>query len=365
MPELPEVETIARKLRPVLAGRRIVVTDILWTGIVDRPDLQTFQERLNGSQITDVGRRGKFLVFELDGDGTLLVHLRMSGKFTVRPPEAGPGDHKHARARIRLDNGVWLIYVDQRKFGRFYLVDDPEEIVEDLGPEPLAPGFRAEDLCRRLSGRRGEIKRLLLNQHFVAGLGNIYANEALWRAGIHPQRVAGSLSEAECHALYRAIVAVLEQSIQHGGTSLDDRQYVYPDGGLGEHQEHLKVYDQAGNTCVRCGCVVERFVQGQRSTYYCPVCQPERVSMPEQEPQSSADLHKEIGAMKTTTLNVSGMSCGMCVKHVTHALKELNGVVNVEVELEPGTAKVTYDEDVTGMDEFRTAVAEAGYQVVN
>jgi formamidopyrimidine-DNA glycosylase len=365
MPELPEVETIVRKLQPVLTGRQVTYVDLVWPGVVDRPAHDLFRARLTGAKFTDVGRRGKFLLFELDSGESLLVHLRMSGKFTVRPSSTGPEDHKHTRAILRLDDGTWVAYIDQRKFGRFYLVDDPEEVVADLGPEPLAPDFTAEQLQQRLSGRRGEIKRLLLNQNFIAGLGNIYASEALWSAGIHPERVAGSLSEAECQALHQAIVTVLRQGIQHGGTSLDDRQYVYPDGRLGRHQAHLKVYDQAGEVCPRCGYIVERFVQGQRSTYYCPGCQPEQSRASQSEPSTSGALYKEATDMKTTTLNVSGMSCAMCVKHVTHALKDLDGVTNVDVKLEPGTAEVTYDEAATGMEDFKTAVAEAGYEVAN
>ncbi len=287
MPELPEVETVARKLHPHLVGREIRAVELLWARVVDRPASARFVAQMTGARITSVGRRGKFLCFALTSGQTWLVHLRMTGKFFVCPVEAdgcqiSESDRhwnvNHVRARFYLDGGLGLIYVDMRKFGRFYLVDDPQEVLGALGPEPLSDGFTVAWLIQALQGRRGEIKRLLLNQHFIAGLGNIYASEALWRAGIHPQRRAGLLTEEEATRLHDAIVTSLRAGIAHGGTSLDDRQYVYPDGGLGAHQTELVVYDRAGERCPRCGYLVERMVQGQRSTYFCPVCQtaPER-----------------------------------------------------------------------------------------
>ncbi len=274
MPELPEVETIARKLRPLMLGRAITGVDVLWERTIDRPAPATFCQRLTGARVTEVGRRGKFLVFTLDRGLTWLVHLRMSGKFEHRPPAAGPGEHRHLRARLALDDGAWLLFINQRKFGRFYLVEDAQEVVGQLGIEPLAPEFTAAWLAEALRGRRGEIKRLLLDQHVIAGLGNIYASEALWQARIHPQRVAGSLTEAEMTRLQRAIVECLRAALDHGGTSLADQQYVYPDGNLGQYQEYLRIYDRAAEQCPRCGYTVARIVQGQRSTFFCPVCQP-------------------------------------------------------------------------------------------
>ena len=273
MPELPEVEVIARKLRAALAGRTLTHADVLWERTIDRPAPDEFCRAVVGATVTEVDRRGKFLVLSFDTGARLLVHLRMSGKFAVRTEDEGPGDDPHTRVRFRLNDGTWVIYIDPRKFGRFYLVDDAQEVLGTLGPEPLSADFTADELAGRLAGRRGEIKRLLLDQRFIAGLGNIYVSEALWEAGIHPQRVAGSLTEAEAHRLYAAIVSALRKAVDHGGTSLEDRRYVYPDGGLGEHREHLNVYDRAGETCPRCGYAVERIVQGQRSSYFCPVCQ--------------------------------------------------------------------------------------------
>lgn len=273
MPELPEVETIARKLRPHLTGRSIAAADVLWARTVDRPDAATFCRALVGQRVLDVTRRAKFLLLPLENGQMWLVHLRMTGKFFVYGAGDVPDEDSHTRARFRLDDGTQVFFSDTRKFGRFYLVDDPADVVGHLGPEPLGAEFTPEWLQSALQGRRGEIKRLLLDQTFVAGLGNIYVSEALWQAGIHPLRAAGSLTGEEAMRLHRAIVAALREGVENGGTSLGDRQYVYPDGGLGRQQERLAVYERAGDTCPRCGYAVERIVQGQRSTYFCPVCQ--------------------------------------------------------------------------------------------
>ncbi|MEA3309237.1 MAG: bifunctional DNA-formamidopyrimidine glycosylase/DNA-(apurinic or apyrimidinic site) lyase [Chloroflexota bacterium] len=279
MPELPEVEMVARMLRPRLVGRRIEQLELLWARTVDRPTPDEFRRQLTGATLLGVGRRGKYLLFPLDNGQTWLAHLRMTGKFLVsenpgwEAPEGALWKPSHVRARLRLDDGAYLLYIDTRKFGRFYLVADPEEIVGALGPEPLGEGFTVDWLQAALQGRRGELKRLLLRQHFLAGLGNIYVSEALWQAGIHPQRIAGTLTSMEVTRLHAAIVAVLRAGIQHGGTSLGDRQYIYPNGELGQHQHHLAVYDRGDDRCPRCGYTIERIIQGQRSTYFCPVCQ--------------------------------------------------------------------------------------------
>lgn len=270
MPELPEVETIARHLAPVLTGQTIARVDVLWPRTVDRPAPDAFCAALTGARVTNVDRRGKFIQVALSTGQTLLVHLRMSGKFAVY--RAGPGDDKHARLRWQLGDGAWVVFIDQRKFGRFYLVDDPREITGSLGPEPLSADFTPAWLGAQLARHRGEIKPLLLNQRFIAGLGNIYVSEALWQAGIHPQRIAATLSTVEAERLHAAIIAALRTGLENGGTSLDGL-YAYPSGGTGQHQDYLRVYDRAGEQCPRCGYAVERIVQGQRSTYFCPVCQ--------------------------------------------------------------------------------------------
>lgn len=278
MPELPEVETVARLLRPEIVEQRISQIHVLWPRTIDRPALDEFRAGLIGATFTAAGRRGKFLVLDLDTDWRLLAHLRMSGRFVTLGTDEDVTSEafKHLRVMFTFEGGARLAFIDPRKFGRFYLVREIEEIAERLGPEPLGATFTAEWLCRELAGRRGEIKRLLLDQRFVAGLGNIYASEILWRAGLHPQRIAGSLDPCECERLHEAVVTVLQEAIGEGGTSLDDRQYTYPNGNIGGYQERLQVYDRDGETCPRCSYALTRIVQGQRSTYYCPICQPSR-----------------------------------------------------------------------------------------
>ncbi len=277
MPELPEVETVARMLQPSLIDRAVVRGELLWPGVIDRPAVDAFLAGIIGRKILAVGRRSKYITFTLDNDWTWVVHLRMTGKFFVCGGEDGSGEDRHTRARFQLDDGRWLLFSDQRKFGRFYLVEDTRELFGHLGPEPLEVTFTPDILAGRLDGRRGEIKRVLLDQEIVAGLGNIYASEALWRASIHPQRVASSLTVDEVQQLHVGITTVLQEAVMDGGTSLGDRQYVYPDGGLGRHQLHLAVYDRTGEPCLRCGRPIERTVLGQRSTYFCPYCQIENV----------------------------------------------------------------------------------------
>lgn len=275
LPELPEVETIVRQLRPRLLQRRFVNVEILWERIVHQPTPTEFTQELIGSRVIEVGRRGKFLQFSLDTKQTWLVHLRMTGKFRIQgSASASATETPHMHARLWLDDGMQLDYIDPRKFGRFFLVADPTTITGSLGPEPLSQEFTSEWLSAALSGRRSEIKRLLLDQSFIAGLGNIYASEALWRAGIHPLRYANDVTATEAMRLHDAIVSVLRESVDNGGTSLADRQYVYPDGGLGHQQGYLSVYDRAGERCPHCGYTLERIIQAQRSTYFCPVCQP-------------------------------------------------------------------------------------------
>lgn len=280
MPELPEVETIARQLRPRLLQRRFDAVDILWARTVEQPSPAEFARELLGTSVQEVGRRGKFLSFALSTGKTWLVHLRMTGKFRIQDGVADSGantsteEDPHVRARFQLDDGTRLDYSDPRKFGRFYLVEDPCSITGALGPEPLSPEFTVAWLSTALKDRRGEIKRLLLDQNFLAGLGNIYVNEALWRAGIHPLRTANTLTTDEATRLHGTIVSVLREGVENGGATLPDRQYVYPNGDLGQQQLHLAVYDRAGECCPRCGYVLERIVQAQRSTYFCPLCQP-------------------------------------------------------------------------------------------
>jgi formamidopyrimidine-DNA glycosylase len=223
--------------------------------------------------VVDVARRGKFITMQLGTGQTLLTHLRMTGKLLILSPDVDPLADPHVRVCFQLDDGRWLVFSDTRKFGRMYLVDDPLEVLGKLGPEPLSDAFNPTRLTELFAGRTGRIKPLLLNQSFLAGLGNIYADEALWRARIHPLRGAATLTSDEVARLHDGIVSVLREAIADGGTSLRDNQYRQPDGEAGAYQDLLAIYGRAGRNCPRCGATVERLVVGQRGTHICPRCQ--------------------------------------------------------------------------------------------
>jgi formamidopyrimidine-DNA glycosylase len=227
---------------------------------------------LRGQRVRGVGRRGKWIVFDLDGGNALLVHLRMTGRLLIEPD--GCADPDYLRIRFVFDDGRSLCFSDMRKFGRVWLLDDPAVVLGDLGPEPLADDFTAELLGEILAGRQRQIKPLLLDQRVIAGLGNIYVDEALWRAAIHPLRRSDTLSVDEVQRLHRSIQAVLDEAIEREGTTLDDRGYVGADGRPGGFAEELGVYGRAGEVCRRCGCAIERIVVAQRGTHICLECQP-------------------------------------------------------------------------------------------
>lgn len=272
MPELPEVETVARGLQRVV-GRRIVGVDVRWERTVAAPDVGAFVERLRGRRILGVGRRGKWLILSLDGGEYLLVHLGMSGNLVHEP--TGAQDDPYTRVLVTLGDGGRLAFSDPRKFGRMAVVADPQVALSHLGPEPLVADFTAERLEQMLSGRRGRLKPLLLDQRFLAGLGNIYTDEALWRARIHPLRRASDLDREEVTRLHRAIREVLAEAIAAEGTTLDDARYVGPDGRPGGFALRLMAYGQAGQPCARCGTMIKRIVVGGRGTHLCATCQPE------------------------------------------------------------------------------------------
>lgn len=277
VPELPEVETIARGLRALLVGRTIANAEVLWPRSIEGMGPAEFVQRLRGRRITGVGRRGKWLVIHLapgqageEREG-LLVHLRMSGRLLV---ESEPShDLLHLRVRFQLDDGRWLSFYDTRKFGRLRLTSDVTAALADLGPEPLSEEFTIEQLRDLVRRKRGRIKSLLLDQRALAGLGNIYTDEALWRAGIHPLRSSASLTGVEVERLYVAIRQVLQEAVLHEGTTLSDQEYRGPDGRSGAFSTQLAVYRRAGQPCLRCGHPIERVVVSQRGTYLCPVCQ--------------------------------------------------------------------------------------------
>jgi formamidopyrimidine-DNA glycosylase len=271
VPELPEVETIARELRARLIGRTITGAEIRWARSIAMPSPTEFEQQVVGRAVQAVGRRGKFLLLHLSDGAALLVHLRMSGRLLLEPRI--PPSEKHVRVALTLDDGYVLRFQDQRKFGRMWLVRDPQVVLGGLGPEPLEDDFTPEVFARLIGRRSGMLKPLLLNQCFLAGLGNIYADESLFRARLHPRRRANSLSEAEVTRLYHALRQVLSEAITGQGTTFDG-VYRRVNGASGDFQESLLVYRRAGKACRECGTPIERFVLGGRSTHFCPHCQP-------------------------------------------------------------------------------------------
>lgn len=269
MPELPEVENVRRGLAACLPGKKIAEIEILVPKLV-RPDCDSFREALAGNSFREVRRRGKNLVFRMER-GYILCHLKMSGRFLCRTPgqPAPPAGSYHLA--LGFSGGGALYYHDLRRFGWLSFTAENPEPSLPLGPEPLDRAFTPAAWHGIISGRRTKLKQLLLDQERIAGLGNIYAAEALFRAGLDPDRPAGSLDPAEEEKLYRAMRAVLREAIGAGGTSIVD--YLKPDGKPGTFQERLSVYRRAGGACRRCRGTVSVKKHGSRSTYYCPGCQ--------------------------------------------------------------------------------------------
>jgi formamidopyrimidine-DNA glycosylase len=272
MPELPEVETVADSLRGYLVGRTIIGATVTWHRTIAQPAVDEFLQQVAGRRIRSVTRRGKYVVIELER-GYLLIHLKMSGQLRILP-DAEPLS-SHVRVVLNLDSGQQLRFRDTRKFGRIYLVDNPQDVTAGLGPEPLEKDFTLDEFRRLLARRTGRLKPLLLNQHFLAGLGNIYADEALFAAKLHPLRKADSLTADEQARLYEAIRSVLGSAVAGRGTTLSDGGYADASGQSGSYQTRLAVYGRTGQPCLRCGTPVERMVLGGRSAHYCPNCQVE------------------------------------------------------------------------------------------
>lgn len=282
MPELPEVETIKRTLSPRLAGRTIEKMEVRTPKFLVGAGPDEFRRRVEGGRVLDLERRGKFLILRLE-DGDLAVHLKMAGQLVWCRPgdDLGPTREKHTHVVFHLDDGHELRYVDTRHFGRVYLLDgDPDDpllrralrTLDELGPEPREGGLEWEGFRARLAARAARLKSLLLDQAFVAGLGNIYADECLFRAGIHPLRLASSLSEEEARRLFAGMREVIAEAIEFRGTSV--RDYVDGEGREGSFSERLNVYGRTGEACPRCGAAIERMVIGGRSSHFCPRCQP-------------------------------------------------------------------------------------------
>lgn len=273
MPELPEVETVARDLARQLEGHRIVAVERLdWPRMVEVPaDPAGFAAALAGRTIVAVGRRAKWLLLHLDADLTLALHLRMSGAVYVPPADEAPDKHVHLI--VRLDDGRALYFRDMRKFGRARLLDAAGLAALDAahGPEPLEEAFTPAVLAERLAGRSTRLKPLLLDQAVVAGLGNIYVDEALWLSRLHPERPAAGLGRKEVEALHAAIREVLTLSIARRGSTFRDYRTGY--GEAGGNQAFFNVYARGGEPCPRCGGPISRTLLAQRGTHYCPSCQ--------------------------------------------------------------------------------------------
>lgn len=282
MPELPEVETVRRGLEPVMAGR------VIERAQVNRPDLRwpfpdRMAERLTGARIEGLRRRSKYILADLSTGETLLVHLGMSGRMLISGATVGefhhphPAPAKHDHVVFDMEGGVRVTFNDARRFGAMDLLPtataEAHPLLSVLGPEPLGNDFHADYLADRLRSRATPIKSALLDQHLVAGLGNIYVCEVLFRAGIHPARLARAVTTAETQRLVPLIRDVLVEAIEAGGSSLKD--YRQADGELGYFQHSFRVYDREGQTCTTpgCGTVLQRIVQSGRSSFFCPACQ--------------------------------------------------------------------------------------------
>jgi formamidopyrimidine-DNA glycosylase len=273
MPELPEVETVARDLAAQIDGRTITgVVHLDWPRMIETPDEAGFRAGIANRRILRVYRRAKWVLVALSGDLTLAVHLRMSGSLIVHAAEDPIDPHTHLV--LGLDDGRRVLFRDVRKFGRVRLLDARglAELDAHHGVEPLGEGFTPKVLQGLLANRSTRIKPLLLDQALIAGLGNIYVDEALWHAQIHPERAAASVRPREASALHAAIQEVLTRSITLGGSSFRDYRNGY--GELGGNQVSFAVYQRGGEPCQRCGGAIQRLVVAQRGTHVCPHCQP-------------------------------------------------------------------------------------------
>jgi len=277
VPELPEVETIRTELTPLLVGRRIRGASLDRLDIVGWPEAGQFLTGVKGRRVESLDRKGKYLIMSLDRDKELVFHLRLSGHLEVVGARVRP---RFERARFGLDNGRALSFVEPRVLGKVYLVEAgeyPSRLagMERMGCEPIGAGFDRDYLVGKLAGRKATVKSLLLDQRVCCGVGNIYSDEALFRAGVRPARPAGRLSRAEVGRLAGALRRVLEDGIRWCGTTLGDGRYVRPGTQQGSFQRRLKVFGRECERCRRRGCpgVIERTKSGNRSSYYCPVCQ--------------------------------------------------------------------------------------------
>ncbi len=276
MPELPEVETIIRRLRqgangtPSVIGQRIKSVEVTWKRIIAQPDAEQFKKILAGKSITDAKRRGKFLHFSLN-DGHLFAHLRMSGDVRMEKRINSEGEpipnDDYDKVILNFDGIYRMVFSNIRKFGRMWYTEDPQSIIGNLGPEPLGDHFSPNLLYEMLQAHSRQLKPLLMDQSFIAGLGNLYANEILYQSKIHPLRQSDSLSKEETKRLHKSIRFVLQRGIDRMGASID---WIYKGG---QFQNDFSVYGKEGEPCPRCGTPIQKIQAGQRATYFCPECQ--------------------------------------------------------------------------------------------
>ena len=275
MPELPEVETVIKGLRPLIKDKIVTAVEIREENMIAYPkdSISEFKEDLVGSKIEAINRRGKYIIIQLNNNKNMVIHLRMTGKLLVK--EVKEFRDKHTHVIFSLNDGQEIRFNNIRKFGRVYLIDKnhPEQAggLADLGPEPLSDNLTLEDFKKLFENRRALMKSLLLNQHFIAGIGNIYADEILFRAGVKPDRTADTLNEEEKEAIYHNMREILKKGIIYGGTTFSD--YVNAFGEKGSFQEELRVHQREGEACYDCGSIIEKIKVSGRSTYFCPQCQ--------------------------------------------------------------------------------------------
>ena len=273
MPEMPEVEIIRRYLDKQLTGQRIMGVDLLLPRQIKWPEPKGYRAMAIGRTIAGMNRRGKYLLMALDNGSELVFHLRMTGRLVYEPD--GVNHDSHARLLFQLDGGGLLVYGDTRTLGTLYALSSGERWrihgLAEMGPEPLTEDFTPAYIQQTAKGRRTAVKSFLLNQKYIGGIGNIYADEALFLAGIHPLRPVGSLSAAECQRLHQSVNTVIAAGIRDGGTTF--RDYKNGEGKQGSHQEQLYVYNRQGQPCRRCGTEIEKMTVGGRGTHLCPQCQ--------------------------------------------------------------------------------------------
>ena len=267
MPELPEVETVKNELMPYVVGHKITDVVLLWAGIVKEPSPEEFRRRLIGQKITGLTRRGKYLPFSLSGGDTLIAHLKMTGALLLDPDKP----ERFTRVVFGFSDGSELVFTDTRRFGVMYLVKDEKDVVGKLGVEPLSNEFTPKVLAGLLAKRKAPIKAVLLDQTVIAGIGNMYADESLFSAKIHPMRKAGEVSPIEIKALHRAIREVLTKAIGSKGASIST--YKCPSGELGTAHFDFRVAHRGGEPCPRCKTMIQRVKIRNRSSYHCPKCQ--------------------------------------------------------------------------------------------